>query len=140
VNYLVTVLVMDAVHQRQLSAQPIQDDSIYSREPPRLDYFNEIIESTAAVLEAGHSFSRYHACAEEEPLEAAGLLPLFSFRHSFIQPLFYVAQNAPQATLRQRASQLLMEKPWREGAWDSYIMGSIAKDSLGGTADLDIMT
>lgn len=140
VNYLVTVLVVDAVHQRHLSAQPIQDEPTYSREPPRLDHFNEIIESTTAVLEAGHSFSRYYPCADEEPLEAAGLLPLFSFRHSFIQPLFYVAQHAPQTTLRQKAIRLLMEKPWREGAWDSYIMGSIAKSSLGGISGLHSMT
>jgi hypothetical protein len=136
VNYLVTVLVVDAVHQRHLSAQPIQDESTHSREPPKLDYFNEIFKSVAEVLEAGHSFSRYYPCAEEGPLEAAGLLPLFSFRHSFIQPLFYVAQHAPQASLRQRAIGLLMEKPWREGAWDSYIMGSIAKSSLGGIAGM----
>jgi hypothetical protein len=140
VNYLVTVLVVDAVHQRHLSAQNIQHESTHSREPPKVDYFNEIIESVAEVLEAGHSFSRYYPCAEEGPLEAAGLLPLFSFRHSFIQPLFYVAQHAPQVKLRQRAIKLLMERPWREGAWDSYIMGSIAKNSLGGMAGLHSMT
>lgn len=140
VNYLVTVLVVNAVHQRYLSAQPIQDVSTHSREPPKLDYFNEIIESTTAVLEADQSFSRYYPCAEEGPLEAAGLLPVFSFRHSFIQPLFYVAQHAPQAALRQRAIKLLMEKPWREGAWDSYIMGSIAKGTVGGIGSLHSMT
>ena len=140
VNYLVTVLVVDAVHQRHLSAQPIQDEPTYSRDPPKLDHFNDIIESTTAVLEIGHSFSRYYPCAEEGPLEAAGLLPLFSFRHSFIQPLFYVAQHAPQTALRERAIRLLMEKPWREGAWDSYIMGSIAKSSQEGIAGLHSMT
>ncbi|KAF3390370.1 hypothetical protein F1880_009045 [Penicillium rolfsii] len=134
VNYLFTVLVVDEVHQRQSSAPPGQNESAHSRDKSKSDHFNEIIESTTSVLEAGHSISRYYPCAEEEPLEAAGLLPLFSFRHSFIQPLFYVAQNAPQITLRQRAIRLLMEKPWREGAWDSYIMGSIAKSSLGGIA------
>lgn len=128
-NYLATMLVVDSVHNRQqqlLSEKPIRAAPAM----PKLRYFYEIIELTDAVLEADYSFSRYDVGAGEESLEATGLLPLFSFRHSFIQPLFYVAQNAPYMRLRQRAIQLLLEKPWREGAWDSFIMGSIAKRSL----------
>jgi hypothetical protein len=137
VNYLGISLAVDAVHQRQLSAQLSRRDSDLSEVPLDKD-FCEIIELTEAVLKAGHSFSRYDGNAGEESLEAAGLLPLFSFRHSFIQPLFYVAQHAPILTLRQRAIHLLLEKPWREGAWESYVMGSIAKHSLGEHQNLEI--
>ncbi|KAJ5811341.1 hypothetical protein N7474_007642 [Penicillium riverlandense] len=129
-NYLHTMLVVDAVHHQQLSAQPIRADSANGQDLSQLKSFYEIIELAEAVLEAGYCFSRYDASAGEESLEATGLLPLFSFRHSFIQPLFYVAQYAPSMFLRQRAIQLLLGKPWREGAWDSFIMGSIAKRSL----------
>jgi hypothetical protein len=129
-NYLATLLVVDAVCTKHLSAQSLRADSPNTPDLPKLNYFSEIIDLTVAVLEAGNSFSRYDSSAGEELLEVTGLLPLFSFRHSFIQPLFYVAQNAPYIALRKRAIQLLLENPWREGAWDSFIMGSIAKRSL----------
>lgn len=128
-NYLLTVLIVDEVHNQQLSAQPLaKADPVTYAGLPKLGYFYDIIEITEAVLEAGYSSSQYNLGAGEELLESTGLLPLFSFRNSFIQPLFYVGQKAPCDQLRRRATRLLLEKPWREGAWDSFIMGSF----LGG--------
>jgi Fungal specific transcription factor domain len=125
VNYLVTVLTVNEVRNTHLSAQPLT-----KTDPAKLEYFYEILELTEGALEAGYYFGRYDAGAGEELLEGTGLLPLFSFRNSFIQPLFYVAQKSPHIQLRQKAIRLLLEKPWREGAWDSFVMGSIAQGSL----------
>ena len=133
-NYLLIMLIVDAVHDPQLPAQSTQAGSVSGLGPLKLKYLHEIIELAEGVLKTGYSFRRYDASAGEEPLMGTGLLPLFSFRHSFIQPLFYVAQNGPDMRLRQKAIQLLIEKPWREGAWDSFIMGSIAKRSLDASA------
>jgi hypothetical protein len=128
-NYLLTTLLVDAVHSQRWSSQPIPScpDSSHL---PNLQHFYEILDLAEAALEAGLSSSWYDTGAGEEPLVAPGLLPVFSFRHSFIQPLFYIAKNAPYVQICQRATRLLLRKPWREGAWDSFIMGSIAKRSL----------
>jgi hypothetical protein len=126
-NYLVTELIVADVYNQHFSAQTnTNTDPGLSRS----EYCYEIVEITESVLEAGYSSSRYDAGAGEEMLENTGLLPLFSFRNSFIQPLFYVAQKAPWTRLRQKAIRLLLEKPWREGAWDSFVLGSIAQRSL----------
>ncbi|OKL61579.1 hypothetical protein UA08_03260 [Talaromyces atroroseus] len=131
VNYLVTVLIVNEVHNKQLSAQSLtKTNPTAGSNSAKLEYFQEIIELIEGVLEAGYCSSRYDVGAGEELLENTGLLPLFSFRNSFIQPLFYVAQKSPHIQLRQKAIRLLLRKPWREGAWDSFIMGSIAQDSL----------
>ncbi|KAL4895174.1 hypothetical protein BDV59DRAFT_174590 [Aspergillus ambiguus] len=129
-NYLVTVLTVDAILDGKQLVKPGRGDPADVVDNSKSRGFYEIVEITEAILENGQPFSRYDVGAQEESLEAIGLLPLFSFRLSFIQPLFYVAQRSPDIQLRRRAVQLLCERPWREGAWDSFIMGSIAKRSL----------
>ncbi|KAI0149600.1 hypothetical protein GGR57DRAFT_226750 [Xylariaceae sp. FL1272] len=62
-----------------------------------------------------------------EPIENLGVVPLLAFHCGFIPALYQVAMVAPDITLRMRACSLLIEKPWREGGWDSVIMGSIAR-------------
>ncbi|CRG82773.1 hypothetical protein PISL3812_00119 [Talaromyces islandicus] len=127
-NYLVTALTVDAVQKQQEQLNPATSPT--GPDLSKLKNFYEITELAEAVLSTGYLFPRYASGAAEESLEAVGLLPLFSFRHSFIYALFYVAQNAPDRPLRQRAIRLLLERPWREGAWDSFIMGSVAERSL----------
>jgi hypothetical protein len=130
VNYLVTVLTVDAVYIPQLETNSASANYNADLDLPKLEYFYEILDLAEATVATSCRFSRYDVGAGEKEFESTGLLPLFSFRASFIQCVFYVAHKAPDIKLRWRAIHLLLEKPWREGAWDSFIMGSIAKRSL----------
>ena len=52
---------------------------------------------------------------------------LFSFYAGVIQPLYMLAIYCRDLELCQGAVTLLEEKPWREGAWDSFSMAKMAK-------------
>lgn len=96
----------------------------------KLTRFSEILDMAETALETKYPSTRHDNFPGEKALEPVGLLPLFSFRISFISPIFFVAQNAPDTNLRWRAIRLLSERPWREGAWDSAAMAAIAERSL----------
>lgn len=91
---------------------------------------SDVLDLAETALRSKCPFSRYDTFTGERALEHTGLLPLFSFRISFISPVFFVAKNAPDTRLRWRAVRLLSERPWREGGWDSAAMGAIAERSL----------
>lgn len=124
-NYLMHVLTVDQVDT---------DDFTESfTETQRLVLFEQIIQLTNEAFNSGGPTKRYDCAGGERPIEATGLLPLYAFRLSFIRPLFFVAQQAPSLQLRKRAIRFLLHEPWREGAWDSAIMASIAKKQLADT-------
>lgn len=75
--------------------------------------------------------------SKQDAAVATGFLPLFSFDLALIPPLFYVAQRAPSFALRQKAIYMLRERPWREGAWDSATMASIAQTELSAVGGLE---
>lgn len=60
----------------------------------------------------------------------SGDLRLFAFVAGVIQPLHMVADKCVDVTLCEEALELLEDMPWREGAWDSAVMASIARRRL----------
>ncbi|KAL8897365.1 MAG: hypothetical protein Q9207_007251 [Kuettlingeria erythrocarpa] len=64
--------------------------------------------------------------AEKDPKN----LPIFAFVAGAIQPLHMVAEKCCDTSLCLEAIGLLEEKPWREGAWDSTVMATIARRKL----------
>lgn len=126
-NYLYVTLNMESIFKQYLPEQ--QPESTSDLHVKKLR-FSEIIDLTESALASGYPFSQYDEVSWEDRLEANGLLPIFSFRQSFIHPLYFVARKAPDLGLRQRAIEVLLQRPWREGAWDSFAMGSIAKRSI----------
>ena len=129
-NYLYVTLNIESIFKQYLPEQHQSDSTIASDLHSKKLRFSEIIDLAESALASGYPFSRYDEASWEERLEANGLLPIFSFRQSFIHPLYYVARKAPDLGLRQRAIRDLLQRPWREGAWDSFAMGSIAKRSI----------
>ena len=130
-HYLLSVLAVDELCMSALSADTVHNHS--EVDVPNLQHCSEILSLVEKALAMNYHSSRYDVTSGDETLEPAGLLPLFSFRPSFIEPAFYVAQKAPSLALRCRAIRILVERPWREGAWDSSTMGHIAKRSLEGS-------
>ncbi|KAH8901463.1 hypothetical protein GQ53DRAFT_835248 [Thozetella sp. PMI_491] len=130
VNYIFTRLMLDDIHASEdlgvFMASEI-DGELDTRSTER---FRAIVELTEAHMTDVGIPSRYDMISGERELQPTGLLPIFSFRLSFIRPLLFVAQRAPQRSLRSRAIQLLLSRPWREGAWDSTALGLIAKRAL----------
>ncbi|EPS35798.1 hypothetical protein H072_10747 [Dactylellina haptotyla CBS 200.50] len=88
--------------------------------------YEEIIDIVEEALKDIHLPRRY-SMSRDDTLENITLLPIFSFRFSYAQPLFFVARAAPDTTVRLRAIDLLLRNPWREGAWDSGALGLIAQ-------------
>lgn len=140
-NYLLSILELDMIRKVQSAWDAYSVDSPKKPDPLKLNMriCSEIVDTIEAVARKGYTSTRYDVCAGEESLAPTGLVPLFSFRLSFIQPAFYIAQNAPDIGLRRRSIQILLQNPWREGAWDSFVMGSIANRwldaSIKGLAD-----
>jgi hypothetical protein len=137
-NYLFLTLRLDTIdtHNRTSKA-PTQKENTHESRNMKLSQFSEILDLAEMALKTTYPSSRYDAFTGEKALEHSGLLPLFSFRTSFISPVFFVAQNAPDINLRWRAIRLLSERPWREGAWDSAAMGAIAERSLRAQTPVD---
>ncbi|MCJ1267081.1 hypothetical protein MMC22_006966 [Lobaria immixta] len=52
---------------------------------------------------------------------------LFSFHGSIIYPLYFTATHCQDPKIQEEALSLLSTSPWREGAWDSAAMATIAK-------------
>ncbi|KAL3471241.1 hypothetical protein BJX99DRAFT_263438 [Aspergillus californicus] len=131
-NYLLAILELEVIRKVQSARDAYRVDSSTKPHSLKLDMTmcSEIVDLVETVARQGYTSTRYDVCAGEESLAPTGLVPLFSFRLSFIQPAFYIAQNAPDIGLRRRAIQILLQKPWREGAWDSFVMGSIAEGWL----------
>lgn len=137
-NYLFFTLKLDGIdiHNRS-PAVTARKQVPHEPRNLKLTQFSEILDLTETALETKYPSTRYDAFTGEKALESAGLLPLFSFRTSFISPVFFVAQNAPDTNLRWRAIRLLSERPWREGAWDSTAMAAIAERSLRSQTPVD---
>lgn len=57
-------------------------------------------------------------------------LPMFAFVAGAIQPLHMVAEKCCDTRLCLEAIGLLEERPWKEGAWDSTVMATIARRKL----------
>lgn len=128
-NYLLSILELDMIRKVQSAWDAYSVDSPKKPDSLKLNMriCSEIVDIIEGVARKGYTSTRYDVCAGEESLAPTGLVPLFSFRLSFIQPAFYIAQNAPDIGLRRRSIQILLQNPWREGAWDSFVMGSIAE-------------
>jgi hypothetical protein len=127
-NYLLVVLKLNGVHAVDPSlVMPAGRERVVDPVQQTLEQHTEIVDLAEAALAANHPISRYDTDHGEQALQGSGLLPLFSFRTSLTHPVFFVAQKAPDISLRWRAIRLLTDKPWREGAWDSAAMGLIAK-------------
>ncbi|KAG8529693.1 uncharacterized protein KY384_005174 [Bacidia gigantensis] len=69
-------------------------------------------------------------CGEEDALNMSFL----SFVAGLIQPLYFTATKCQDARMCRDAIAMLEETPWREGAWDSSLMGRIARRELEGRA------
>jgi hypothetical protein len=130
-NYLMLVLSVDQVKTYASPPGHVSSPTavliVAKHNTPK---FAQIIDLATEAWATGGPTQRYDSAGGEQPVQATGFLPLYAFRISFIRPLFYVAQRAPSISLRWRAVQFLLSKPWREGAWDSTIMGTIAKSQL----------
>ncbi|RAO69789.1 uncharacterized protein BHQ10_005801 [Talaromyces amestolkiae] len=137
-NYLFLTLKLDIIniHNRS-SAVAARKKVPHESRNLKLTQFSEILDLAEAALETKYPSTRYDAFTGEKALEPTGLLPLFSFRTSFILPIFFVAQNGPDTNLRWRAVRILSERPWREGAWDSAAMAAIAERSLRAQTPID---
>lgn len=55
---------------------------------------------------------------------------IFSFFAGLIQPLYFTAIKCREKITAQKAIDLLEVEPWREGAWDSAVMASIARRKM----------
>ena len=55
---------------------------------------------------------------------------MFAFVSGVIQPLHMVADKCCDNSICVEAIELLEERPWREGAWDSAVMAKIARRKL----------
>ena len=55
---------------------------------------------------------------------------MFAFVSGAIRPLYMVADKCFDFKVSEEAIDLLEEKPWREGAWDSAAMAAIARKNL----------
>ncbi|OJI99667.1 hypothetical protein ASPVEDRAFT_81262 [Aspergillus versicolor CBS 583.65] len=131
-NYLLAILELDAIRKVQPAWGSYCVDSSEKSDSlkAKMKTCSEIVDLVEEVTRKGYTPMRYDVCAGEESLAPTGLVPLFSFRLSFIQPVFYVAQNAPDIGLRRKSVRILLQNPWREGAWHSLVMGSIAERCL----------
>ena len=62
-------------------------------------------------------------CREPDPAN----ISILAFVAGAIQPLYLAATHSPDEQVRQKAVDLLENRPWREGAWDSAAMARLAK-------------
>ncbi|KAK6537226.1 hypothetical protein TWF694_011422 [Orbilia ellipsospora] len=120
-SYLMTQLLLGENSDFESFGNNV-DDTITSK-------YEKIVRIIEEALVEVRPPRRFSLCAEDG-LEDVTLLPVFSFRFSFAQPLFFVARTAPDINLRLRAIDILLRDPWREGAWDSGALGLIARQSL----------
>jgi hypothetical protein len=71
---------------------------------------------------------------EPQTKATTSAMSLFAFIFGMIEPLYFVAIMSPIKSIAIEAIELLTNKPWREGAWDSAALGAIARRTL---ADFD---
>ena len=57
-------------------------------------------------------------------------ISFFAFVTGAIEPLYITALKCCEFNLREEAIAMLEEQPWREGAWDSAAISSIARRRL----------
>ncbi|MCJ1408529.1 hypothetical protein MMC19_002604 [Ptychographa xylographoides] len=57
-------------------------------------------------------------------------MPLFTFTAGLIQSLHFTAVKCRDRDVAREAIALLVERPWREGAWDSAALAAIAERKI----------
>lgn len=57
----------------------------------------------------------------------------FAFVNGIIYPLYVTALNCEDVLVCQEAIDMLSSRHWKEGAWDSFVMGDIARRKLAKT-------
>jgi Fungal Zn(2)-Cys(6) binuclear cluster domain/Fungal specific transcription factor domain len=54
----------------------------------------------------------------------------FAFINGIIHPLYVTALNCEDVLVCQKAIDILYSRHWKEGAWDSFVMGNIARSKF----------
>lgn len=95
--------------------------------------FRQILSLAKSILRPATAKSRtdlIHAILINHQECGADTMPILAFVAGAVQPLHMVADKCVDSSLCLEAIKLLEERPWREGAWDSLVMATIARKRL----------
>ncbi|KAL8783652.1 MAG: hypothetical protein Q9195_009326 [Heterodermia aff. obscurata] len=122
-NYVSTFINISTVLQPRLA------DKYLELTP----FFRQILGFARMLLRPATMENRVNllrAIAFNEVEKGSDDIPMFAFVAGVIQPLHLVAEKCVDSSLCREAIALLEETPWREGAWDSLTMATIARRKL----------
>ena len=93
--------------------------------------FYQIISNARSVIRPMNELTKIRIQRIVQPNNAGiNPSPMFSFFNGIIAPLYYTAIKCRNPRICWDAISLLLDSPWREGAWDSATMARIAKRRL----------